>query len=224
MNPFWVTLEGVEGVGKTYLAKRLAPLFGPRCLVLSEVTDVAAESVPGQVITALFRTGDVFLRTGHPLTETFALLALKVREYERLQPVQPDGVDLVLEDRGVDTVAVYQAAILAGDGPAEQTYALARQIAAVAARWRPPPDLTLLLVDDPDTCAARFAARLGRSLQPNERALMGQANQLYARLAAAEPARFVVVDRAGRTDAETLSTIHETCLAHVRRRDDRCAT
>lgn len=224
MNPFWVTLEGVEGVGKTYLASRLAPLFGPQCLLLSEVTDVAADSVPGQVITALFRTGDVFLRTGHPLTETFALLGLKVREYERLQPVQPEGVDLVLEDRGVDTVAVYQAAILAGDGPAEETYALARQIAAVASRWRPPPDLTVLLVDDLDTCAARFAARLGRALQPDERALMSRADQLYARLAAAEPERFVVIDRTGRTDAEALSTIHQTCLAQARRRDDRCVT
>jgi dTMP kinase len=89
VSRLWVTLESVEGVGKTYLARRLAQQLGPGCTLLSELTDQDAEGLPGQVITALSRAGDVFLRTGHPLTETFALLALKVRgrDSSRICPV-----------------------------------------------------------------------------------------------------------------------------------------
>jgi dTMP kinase len=223
MSRLWVTLEGVEGVGKTYIAQRLAQRLGPRCVLLNELTDQDAEGLPGQVVTALSQTGDVFLRTGHPLTETFALLALKVREYERLQSAG-SGVDIVLEDRGVDSVAVYQAAILAGEGPLERMHALAQGIHAAAARWRPPPDLTVLLIDDLDTCERRFAERIGRPLREEERALMRQADQLYAWQAEATPARFVVMDRAGATEEETLARLQRTCLVKAGLGRQRCAT
>ena len=77
----WVSVEGVNGVGKTYLAWVLAARLGGRSRLLSELTDADGAGVTGQVISAL-SSGRSFLRTGHPLTETFALLALKVREYE----------------------------------------------------------------------------------------------------------------------------------------------
>lgn len=217
MSPLWVSLEGVEGVGKTYLAGRVAQRLGSRCALLAELTDQGTEDLPGQVITALSATGDVFLRTGHPLTETFALLALKVREYEKLRSIPPPGVDLVLEDRGVDTVAVYQAAILAAEEPVERMHALARRIQAVAARWRPAPDLTVLLVDDLDVCARRFADRIGRSLREDECSLMRRAQQLYTRHAACEPDRFVVIDRSGRREEDALTQLSDACLNRLDR-------
>jgi dTMP kinase len=223
MSRLWVTLEGVEGVGKTYLAQRLARRLGPRCTLLTELTDQDAEGLPGQVVTALSQAGDLFLRTGHPLTETFALLALKVREYERLQSAG-SSVDIVLEDRGVDSVAVYQAAILASEGPLQRMRTLAERIHAAAARWRPLPDLTVLLIDDLDVCERRFAERIGRPLREDERALMRHADQLYAWQAEAAPARVAVMDRAGATEEEILDRLQRTCLTRARLGRQRCAT
>lgn len=223
MSRLWVTLEGIEGVGKTYLARELARRIGPRCTLLSELTDQDAEGLPGQVIAALSRAGDVFLRTGHPLTETFALLALKVREHERLEGAGANA-DIVLEDRGVDSVAVHQAAILASEWPLEQMHALAQRIQVVAARWRPLPDLTLLLVDDLEVSARRFAQRIGRSLQEDELALMRRADDLYARQAAADPGRFVVINRAGTTEEEILGRMQQVCLDRAAAGRQRCAT
>lgn len=223
MTPYWVTMEGIEGVGKTYLARRLGQLLGQRCVLVEELTDLAGGSLPGRVIAALSSAGDAFLRTGHPLTETFALLALKVREYEHVQAAGL-AAGIVLEDRGIDTVALYQAAILAGEASLEETHALAQRIYALATRWRPFPDLTILLVDDLDACVDRFERRVGGPLSARDRALVRRAEQLYARQAAHEPKRFLTVDRTGRSEDEILDELYETCVSRAHRRDEQCVT
>lgn len=224
MRPCWVSIEGVEGVGKTYLARRLASMLGSRCRFLGEVTDRGPEGLVGQVVAALSRTGDVFLRTGHPLTETFALLALKTYEHEHQRRASGEGVELILEDRGFDTVAVYQAIILGQNSTVERMHALAQRIYAVVTRWWPPPDVTLLLTDDLNMCAERFAERIGRRLHDDELALMDWADQLYTRQATADPHRFVVIRRSGVSEEQTLSLMYETCRNLSRAGGRRCAT
>lgn len=202
MTSVWVSVEGLNGVGKTYLTTRLAHRLGPECRLVTELTDQENHRFTGQVITALTRPGRTFLRTGHPLTETFALLALKVHEYEQIV----GGPAVVVEDRGVDTVAVYQAAILADTEPAAMR--LVADVHAVAAVWRPLPRLTLLLVDDLDACLARFAARLGVPVPAEDRDLLARVERLYARLAAEHPDRIRVVDRSGRSTDDVLDELH----------------
>lgn len=210
----WITLEGLEGVGKTHLAHAVAPLVGPGCVVLGELTDQDG-GLPRRVITALSQAGDVFLRTGHPLAETFALLALKIREHERLRTAAPIAAQVVIEDRGVDTVAVYQAVILAPDAPPDRQFALAQRIHATAAHWRPRPELTVLLIDKFDRCAARFAQRIGRPLRADELDLMRRAEQLYTLFAAAEPDRFVVLDRRHATEQQILDQLRRIVADHA---------
>jgi dTMP kinase len=213
-RPWWVSVEGLNGVGKSHLARRLALGVGTQCRLVHELTDLAADHLPGQVIAALAGAGGTFLRTGHPLTETFALLALKVREYELIQAQAPH-MRLIVEDRGVDTVAVYQAAILADAYPSASSADLVSRIHRAAAAFRPPPDLTLLLTDDFDTCLHRFAARLGQPVSAADRALLAQVARLYADLAAADPARVRVVDRTGRGEDDVLAEMRAHCRALV---------
>src|SRR5205823_938984 len=168
------------------------------------------DQFPGQVIAALARPGGTFLRTGHPLTETFALLALKVLEYERAGTDRA-GVSMFIEDRGVDTVAVYQAAILSQDcAPAAE---FVRRVHETAAMWRPKPGLTLLLVDDFDTCLDRYGARLGAPVSAADRQLLAMVARLYADLAEGEPDRIKVVDRAGRGEPDILAEMEAHCRA-----------
>jgi dTMP kinase len=212
MRKYWITLEGIEGVGKTHLARLLGSRLGSRAMVLSEVTD-QRDSLIGQVITALSRAGDLWLRTGYPATETLALLALKVSEYETLQHGHDTGAEVVVEDRGVDSVAVYQAAILADpDASVEQVHVSAQRIYAAVARWRPLPDRTLLLVDDFDVCVARFEQRTGCAVSSADRALMRRAAELYAVQAALEPGRFCIVNRIDRSEQQTLEELCRACV------------
>ncbi|MGH3469485.1 MAG: ATP-binding protein, partial [Thermocrispum sp.] len=178
----WVCAEGPNGVGKTHLLTALAGRLGRRCRLMAELTDVEGEHVPTQVISAL-STGRSFLRTGHPRTETFALTALKVREHELVtQMSAPPGI--VVEDRGMDTVALYQAAILLGPVASDDdTWALAQQIHATAVAWRPKPRMVLLILDDLPTCFRRYAERVGAPMDADEQHLVTRATRLYLRQA-----------------------------------------
>jgi dTMP kinase len=215
-NPtvYWVCIEGPNGAGKTHLTQGLAARLGPRCQVLAELTDAEGEHVPGQVISAL-STDWSFLRTGHPLTETFALLALKVREYEMVtQMASPPAI--VLEDRGIDTVALYQAAILLGsDASDDATWALAQQIHATATMWRPLPELTLLVLDDIDECLRRYAEREGAPMTDEERHLVTRVARLYRRQADHEPGRFRIVHRAGRIEDDIAAEMETLVMSGV---------
>ncbi|WP_433435385.1 thymidylate kinase [Nonomuraea sp. CA-141351] len=196
-RPLWVTIEGINGVGKTIAARALAASLGERCLLLDEVTDQAGYTLTGRVISALAAEDDVCLRTGHPVVETLALLALKIREAERLAAI-PTVPEVVIEDRGVDTVAVYQAAILCAQVPEADPAHVARHVLSTMSRWRPLPDATILLTGNRQVCTWRFADRIGRTLAPRDVHVIEQADALYAGLAAAEPDRYTVIDTAGR--------------------------
>jgi dTMP kinase len=211
MTVRWVTLEGIEGAGKTYLGRKLATRLGNRCRLLSEVTDAAPETFTSQVIAALSRSGDLWLRTGHPVTETLALLALKAGEYERAAS-GARMTEIIVEDRGIDSVAVYQALILAGPDAIDAELDRATELVyATAAHWCPLPDLTLLLVDNTAACVARFEERTGHAISAADLALINGAARLYARLAASAPARFRVIDRTGRSEDETVSELVRAC-------------
>ncbi|WP_156819599.1 dTMP kinase [Pseudonocardia sp. HH130630-07] len=215
--PLWVSLEGANGVGKTYLAPRLAARLtdrvGRTCL-LSELTDGGGDTVTAAVIGAL-AGGRSFLRTGHPATETLALLALKVREHE-LVAALPDPPAVVIEDRGVDTVAAYQAAVcvepptgrhVAGDRTDvgdEELRAIATAVYDTMAPWRPLPDLTILLTDDAERCARRFAEREGRALTEDEHLLVERAARIYSWRAELEPQRIRRVDVVANLDPVTV--------------------
>ena len=213
-SPVWVSIEGVNGVGKTHLARLLSARLGAQAQLVSELTDDGDDPVIRDVVSAL-SVGRSFLRTGQPLTETLALLALKVREYERVT-MMPTPPPVVIEDRGVDTVACYQAPILAdvidGAEPSTDCRRLAEFIYATAASWRPLPHRTVLLLDDPEVCARRYTAREHRLLNDDEQALIAAADALYQWRAEREPDRFRILDRRSRSVDDVFNELHRLII------------
>ncbi|MEU8075880.1 hypothetical protein AB0B31_10560 [Catellatospora citrea] len=206
----WISIEGINGVGKTHFARLLARRLADQCKLLEELTDTS-DPTASRVISAMATAGDPFLlRTGHPLTETFAFSALKVREYERVMAM-PQQPAVVIEDRGLDTIAVYQAVILAGSGaPLQKLHALAGDILQIGARWRQHPDLTVLLTADLDVCIGRYVERTGVPVTESDRHLLARVDQLYRSRAAAD-GRWWECPVSGRSDVQVLDDLQAAC-------------
>lgn len=212
----WVSLEGLNGAGKTYLAQRAMRQLGSDCLLLAELPDAAAGTLPAAVIGALRSGGDLFLRGGLPLTETALLCALQVHRWESLTP--PPGARAVLEDRGPWSVAIYQAVI--ADRGERSPMSVARWLMGVIGAWRPLPATTVLLLDDPGLCMRRFEQRTGRVSTASERQLMAAVAGVYTELAASCAAGLVVIDRTAKTPAACADAIAVACVQAMARYEE----
>jgi dTMP kinase len=182
-----ISIEGVDGTGKTTLAAALRDALtarGADVLLLREPGGVpASERIRALVTDPGLGVGD----------RTEALLYAAARAQlveERLIPALRRG-QTVLLDRFVDSSLAYQG------GGREIGVA---DIAAINhfATGGLAPDRTLLLVLEPGVAAARAAER-GEA--PDRLELAGVAffarvDRTYRELAAADPARFRVIDAA----------------------------
>ena len=176
-----VTIEGLDGAGKTTLATGLADAL-PGALLLREPGGVAA----AERVRELVKDPDL-----HIVPRAEALLYAAARAQlveERLVPELEAG-RLVVLDRFVDSSLAYQGA------GRELGIAAVAAINAFATGGLV-PDVTLLLRVDPAAGRARQAGR-GEApdrLEREEDAFFGRIAAAYDGLAAAELDRFRVLD------------------------------
>ncbi|MGH3811028.1 MAG: dTMP kinase [Pseudonocardiaceae bacterium] len=195
-----VSVEGITGVGKTYLTTLLHTrgTNDGEPVILDEFSQ-RAKSDHSDLGRGLLRAlidaaaGDRFLRGGFPGAETLLLLAIKMHDYESCLPALRHGY-LVVEGRSLHTVAVYQSLIMHPDDD-PQALAEARALLHLAQQWRPLPDLTILITDDVPTALYRAQERDDQHYPPEHWRLHHRAAALFTRLAADDPARIHVLDR-----------------------------
>ena len=218
-----VSIEGLNGVGKTYLTERLLAALPDeeRPAVVEEFSRRHTTTDPGgalgrHLLRALVgaAAGDPFLRGGRPRSETLLLLAVKVHDYEASLPALRSG-RTVIEGRSVHSVAVYQSLILEPDD--DRAAALAQQVLTTATALRPLPDITGLVVDDPTTAVRRAQARDGITYTREQWRLHYRAAALFEHLARADPAHVRLLDRR-RHDAATLVDIFRSWTVEPSRR------
>jgi dTMP kinase len=196
-----VSIEGLNGVGKTYLTGRLLAALPPdqRPTVVEEFSRRHTITDPGgalgrHLLRALVGAadGDPFLRGGLPRSETLLLLAIKIHDYEASLPALRSG-RTVIEGRSVHSVAVYQSLILEHDNI--RAAAVARQILTTATMLRPLPDLTVLVVDEPTTAVHRAENRDGTTYTPEQWHLHHRAAELFDHVARTDPGHVRILDR-----------------------------
>jgi dTMP kinase len=190
-----VTIEGLDGAGKTTLASALVAALAERG------ADAVLLREPGGVeLSERLRTlvKDPGLRVGARAEALIYAAARSQLVEERVRPLLDEG-RWVLLDRFVDSSLAYQGA--ARELGVERVRELNR-----FATGGLTPDRTLLLALDPAAGRARLA---GRGEQPDrlegeDAAFFARVATAYAELAAAEPQRIRVLD-AGAPEAEVLA-------------------
>src|SRR5918999_6159149 len=193
-----ITVEGLDGAGKTTVVEGLAAALG----------DVVVLREPGGVelserIRALVKdpTLDV-----HPRAEALLYAAARAQLVaERLEPLLAAGRSVLL-DRFVDSSLAYQGA---GRALGVDEVRAVNDFGTAGLR----PDRTLLLRIDPAAGLARAGGRgdAADRLERERPEFFAAIADAYDALAAAEPDRFVVIDASKEPDA-----VLADCLAVLR--------
>ncbi len=178
-----ITIEGIDGTGKTTLAAGLAAALRERGL------DVLALREPGGVVVSERIRALVMDPELAVDARAEALLYAAARAQlvaEQLEPALAAG-RWVLLDRFVDSSLAYQGA---GRGLGIEAVAKINEFATGGLR----PDRTLLLVLDLATSKARRGAREADRLEREGEEFFARIDAGYRALAEAEPGRFAVLD------------------------------
>ncbi len=219
-----ISLEGLSGVGKTYMTRR----------VVDETTGAGAEPPvvveefshrhgDGDLGRCLLRTlsaaasDEHFLRGGYPKSETLLLLAIKMHDYEKTLPALRAG-HTVIEGRSIHSTAIYQSLILNPDDDRAAVDSV-QSILETAARWRPLPDLTIVLTDNLHAAVQRAETRDDRAFTEGQWAVHLRAAALFERLAELDPEHVRLLDRRHH-DADSLVEIIGRWIATAPARRD----
>ena len=174
-----ITLEGIDGTGKSTLMRALAGLLADLDPVF---TREPTESWTGEAV----RRG--IAEEIDPVAE--ALLFAADHAHHIASVVRPalEAGRLVVSDRYSDSRYAYQSVVLEGRVPGPLVW-----IRTVHDGWTVPPDLTFLLVVAVDEALRRIATHERRE-HFERRDTLERVQAAYLALAEEEPARFVLVD------------------------------
>lgn len=185
----FVTLEGVDGAGKSTQARLLAEALGPETLLLREPGGTAV----GERLRELLKDGSLELS---PRSELLLFCAARAELVERvIKPALAAGRDVVC-DRFTDSTVAYQGA---ARGLAPDLVASLNAAAVDGCM----PERTVLLRVDVASAAERAEGRSGGEERASDRferegaAFQRTIAEAFDRIAAAEPGRVAVVDAAG---------------------------
>jgi dTMP kinase len=193
----FVSLEGIDGSGKTTQAKMLATALGEDVILVREPGGTQA----GERIRSLIKDPALQL---DPLSELLLFCAARAELVaEAIRPAREDGKDVVC-DRFSDSSVAYQG-VARGLG-AERVEEICDL--ATGGVW---PELTILLRMDPDVAAARIGRRKADRFEGEGIELQRLVAEGYDEVARRHPERVRVVEADGDREA-----VHEAVLAEVK--------
>jgi dTMP kinase len=187
----FVTLEGIEGVGKSTQLERMTGVFRAAGVPVDVTREPGGTPTAEVIRSILIEHGEEPMPASAEVLLMFAARALHADN--RIRPALEAGT-WVVSDRFVDASRAYQGG---GRGvPAETIETLAG-----LALGGLEPDVTLLLDAPVDVGLAR-AARRGEKdrFEAEEQAFFERVRAAYLDLANSDPERFVVIDASGDID------------------------
>ena len=194
-----VTLEGIDGSGKSTLYKGLKERFSD--------LDVVFTREPGSPYL-----GDAVRRAVTNNTDPLVEAALFVADHavhlsEVVRPALAAG-KLIISDRYTDSRFAYQLVSLKGVHPDPKAW-----LTAVHRGWSITPDLTLLLLIDPEVALSRVSRR-EKQEHFEQIDFLAEVQENYLARAKEDPARYIILD-ATRAPERILDIAEESIRAHL---------
>ena len=191
----FISLEGIDGSGKTTQAKLLAAALGEGTATVREPGGTAT----GERIRQLLKDPSIDL---DPLAELLLFCAARAELVRQVVvPARERGTDLVC-DRFSDSSVAYQGA---GRGLGVERVEEICDL-ATGGVW---PDLTILLRIDPDRAARRIGRRKADRFEEEGIELQRRVAEGYDEVARRHPDRVRVVEADGERDAVHRAVLNE---------------
>lgn len=190
-SPIFISFEGIDTTGKTTLVSALAQNFA----ATGRSVGVKHESPRDQYVSVRIEDAlkkSIFISEGFEQGPQAALLYMLYAECLSSQEV-PKEAQLVLADRSIDSIAVYQGAALQGKnlvGAPHLLSALESLYSLIGGRV---PDHTILLIISDEELQRRFKVRHGRMPTKAEFDELIRLQERYKQIASAR-SRYVVFD------------------------------
>jgi dTMP kinase len=201
----FISLEGIEGAGKSTLASALETALRARGLRVLLTREPGGSPLAERLRTILLERGSEPIA---PVAETLLMFAARSMHIQsRIRPALERG-DWVICDRFTDATRAYQGA---GRGVDAALIEMLAQ-AVHAELW---PERTLLLDLPVDTGLARARARRGAGdrFEDEDRRFFERARARYLELAADEPRRVRVID--ARCEPQQVAALALAALADL---------
>lgn len=194
----FITLEGIEGVGKTTIIRFLAEYLRHQKVPLLVTREPGGTPLANDIRHFLLSKHEEKMQ---PETELLLLFAARAQHLQNvIRPALKVG-KLVICDRFTDTSYAYQGT---GRGVNSAKIKILEDTVQDGLK----PDLTILLDASIDVCLARIADRKKTDRFESESKLFFQkARQAYLQMSAAEPERFRVVNA-----TQSLTTVKREIL------------
>ena len=180
----FVTLEGIDGSGKSTLSSALRRLLEAR----GEQALFTREETPTFVGEAVKRSIEERM---HPLTTCYLFLADRAEHLREVVPVLADG-RLVVSDRYHDSTRAYQAVTLAGFFHSVEAYEAWLRLHTEP--WLVVPERTYLIDVPAEVAGGRLEAARQKTTAYEKVAFLDKVRSEYLRIAKEEPERIMVLD------------------------------
>jgi dTMP kinase len=201
-----ITLEGIDGSGKSTAAKAMAAslkeLMPGRILLLTaEPTTGEAGKILRKELSSCSEDQDE-TTTARRMRELFLFMADHADHLAKTVIPALEAGAIVISDRYADSTAAYQGVTLRGIVPDSVQW-----IRSLYRPWNVIPDKTLLFVLNPTEALERLGARSAREkFERND--FLKEVDMNFRLLASLEPERFVQIDAEQEEETVAKSALH----------------
>ena len=199
----YVTFEGINGVGKTFYLSKFKENFKNKDF---SIIDDKLSGVSLRIFEAILNK-DPFFRSGFPMEEALCWYAIDLIEFEKkgISPLNKNKI--VIQDRGMDTTALYAAISLNKENNKISVIDLYKKIIKIREDIGVIPDLTILFIDDFDLCLKRVEERDNRKYSKEEIDFLKKAYEGFKEIANINPKRIKIINKRNKNDVEVLGEI-----------------
>ncbi len=179
-----ITLEGIDGTGKSSIARMLEAKF-PEAIFTTEPT----QSWIGKAVKRSIES------EADPLAELFLFVADHAEHIAKVIRPSLEEEKLVISDRYSDSRYAYQGATLSGIFEDAMEW-----VRSIHKGWTIVPDMTILFTLDPEIAISRCGIR-GNHTKFEKIEFLKNVQENFLKLAEREPHRFVVIDAGKKLEA-----------------------